>query len=254
MVTASAPQEKPLATVSTIEPQTIKLLKTKNISEVLSFVPGTHVTVGAKAESHIKIRGLDNDKSTLLLDGIPVYEPYYNLYDLKTVPSEDIESIQITKGSSSILYGANTMGGIVEVLTRRPEKTSLELNSRFSQNSSFDFWEQVHTTVRNLPLNYQLFTMKLRVMITANQVLIYLSPIQITKIIFSTENFIFIPARKAKFYFRLLIMTHLMVFHRPLNITLPVTGALKIGRGRSSAWVGLFPCSKQAPSKSELIM
>lgn len=139
MVTASAPQEKPLATVSTIEPQTIKLLKTKNISEVLSFVPGTHVTVGAKAESHIKIRGLDNDKSTLLLDGIPVYEPYYNLYDLKTVPSEDIESIQITKGSSSILYGANTMGGIVEVLTRRPEKTSLELNSRFSQNSSFDF-------------------------------------------------------------------------------------------------------------------
>ncbi len=139
MVTASAPQEKPLASVSTIEPQTIQLLKTKNISEVLSFVPGTHVTVGAKSESHIKIRGLDNDKSTLLLDGIPVYEPYYNMYDLKTIPSEDIDTIQVTKGSSSILYGANTMGGIVEVLTRRPEKTGLELNSRFSQNSAFDF-------------------------------------------------------------------------------------------------------------------
>ena len=61
------------------------------------------------------------------------------MYDLKTIPSEDIDTIQVTKGSSSILYGANTMGGIVEVLTRRPEKTGLELNSRFSQNSTFDF-------------------------------------------------------------------------------------------------------------------
>ncbi|MBC7361414.1 MAG: TonB-dependent receptor [Candidatus Aminicenantes bacterium] len=152
LVTATAPQEKPLATVSTIEPVTVALLQTRNISEVLSFAPGTYVTVGSKAESHAKIRGLDNDKSTLLLDGIPIYEPYFNLYDLKTIPSVDVESIQITKGSSSVLYGANTLGGIIEVLTRRPQENSLELKSRLSQNSSFNFSGTGSYTARRFSL------------------------------------------------------------------------------------------------------
>lgn len=139
LVTATADKEKPLASVSTIEPQIINLFKTSNLSEVLSFAPGAYVTVGGKGEAHVKIRGIDNDKSTLLLDGIPIYEPYYNLYDLKTVPTYDVDTIQVTKGSSSVLYGANTLGGIVEVFTRRPQENALEIESRFSQNSTFNY-------------------------------------------------------------------------------------------------------------------
>jgi len=96
------------------------------------------VTTGSKAESHVKIRGMDNDKSTLLLDGIPVYEPYFNLYDLRTIPTIDVERVQVTKGPSSVLYGANTMGGIVEVLTRRPQESGLELSTRLGPTSSFN--------------------------------------------------------------------------------------------------------------------
>lgn len=139
VIIASLPKEKPLASVFVIQPTIMELFKTKNISEVLSFAPGTYVTTGSKAESHVKIRGLDNDKSTLLLDGIPIYEPYFNLYDLKTLPSLDVERIQVTKGSSSVLHGANTLGGIIEVLTRRPERNILELRTRMGPTSSFSF-------------------------------------------------------------------------------------------------------------------
>ncbi|MCR4396827.1 MAG: TonB-dependent receptor plug domain-containing protein, partial [Candidatus Saccharicenans sp.] len=122
-----------------MSPEVLNLFKSKNIAEVLSFAPATYVTTGSKAESHVKIRGLDNDKSTMLLDGIPIYEPYFNLYDLKTIPSLDVEYSRVTKGPSSVLYGANTMGGIVEVLTRRPQENNLELHTRLGPTSSFSF-------------------------------------------------------------------------------------------------------------------
>ncbi|MGC8745953.1 MAG: TonB-dependent receptor plug domain-containing protein [Candidatus Saccharicenans sp.] len=140
VVTATAPQDKLLASTTIIQPLILNLTKTRNVAEVLSLAPGTYVTVGSKAEAHVKIRGLDNDKSTLLLDGIPIYEPYFNMYDLRTIPSYDLEQIKITKGASSVLYGANTLGGIVEVLTKRPQGKWLEINSRLSQNSSYAFY------------------------------------------------------------------------------------------------------------------
>ncbi|MCR4409486.1 MAG: TonB-dependent receptor [Candidatus Saccharicenans sp.] len=139
LVTAPSPEQKPLASVFVIRPDVLELFKSKNIAEVLSFAPGTYVTTGSKAEAHVKIRGLDNDKSTLLLDGIPIYEPYFNLYNLRTIPSLEVEYAQVTKGPSSVLYGANTMGGIVEVLTRRPQENSLELRTRLGPTSSFSF-------------------------------------------------------------------------------------------------------------------
>ncbi|MGB9835445.1 MAG: TonB-dependent receptor plug domain-containing protein [Candidatus Saccharicenans sp.] len=138
-VTAPAPEQKPLATVFVIQPQVLELFKTNNLSEVLSFAPGTYVTVGSKAEAHVKIRGLDNDKSTLLLDGIPIYEPYFNMYDLKTIPTLDVDYVRVTKGPSSVLYGANTLGGIIEVLTLHPQENSLNLETKMGPASAFNF-------------------------------------------------------------------------------------------------------------------
>ena len=139
VVTAMAPQDRPLATISVILPAKIEAMASRNLSEVLAYTAGTHVSVGGKGESHLKIRGLDNDKSTLLVDGMPVYEPYFNMYDLKTVLTEDVESIKVVKGASSVLYGANTMGGIVEVLTRRPQAPSLTLRTGISRDSNYIF-------------------------------------------------------------------------------------------------------------------
>lgn len=103
VVTAPAPQDRPLASTSVIPAAILIPLAPRNLSDVLSYAPGAYATSGGKGESHVKIRGLDTDKSTLLIDGIPVYDPYFNTYDLKTVLTEDIESIKVVKGSSSVL-------------------------------------------------------------------------------------------------------------------------------------------------------
>ena len=137
LVTAPAPQDRPLASTSVIPLDILIPLTSRNLSDVLSYAPGSYATVGGKGESHVKLRGLDTDKSTLLLDGIPVYDPYFNSYDLKTVLTEDIEAIKVVKGASSVLYGPNTLGGIVDILTLKPKTPSLTVRAAGGRDSSY---------------------------------------------------------------------------------------------------------------------
>jgi outer membrane receptor protein involved in Fe transport len=137
LVTAPAPQDRPLASTSVIPLNILIPLTSRNLSDVLSYAPGSYATSGSKGESHVKLRGLDTDKSTLLLDGIPVYDPYFNSYDLKTVLTEDIEAIKVVKGASSVLYGPNTLGGIVDILTLKPKTPSLTLRAAGGRDSSY---------------------------------------------------------------------------------------------------------------------
>jgi len=136
-VTAPAPQDRPLASTSVIPEAVLTLVAPRNLSDILSYAPGAYATSGGKGESRVKIRGLDPDKSTLLIDGVPVYDPYFNTYDLKTVLTEDIESIKVVKGASSVLYGPNTLGGIVDVLTLKPRTPSLTLRAAVGRDANY---------------------------------------------------------------------------------------------------------------------
>ncbi|MGA2361915.1 MAG: TonB-dependent receptor [Candidatus Aminicenantales bacterium] len=119
-VIGKAPREIPLATVTTIEATTIQQLRPLDLSEVLNYAPGATVTLGGKGEYTLKLRGIDSGRIALLVDGVPIVEPYFGTFDLKTVSTGGVQSMQITKGPSSVLYGPNTLGGIVNVITRRP--------------------------------------------------------------------------------------------------------------------------------------
>jgi iron complex outermembrane receptor protein len=120
LVIGKAPRDIPLATVTSIDLKSIQLIKPRDLSEVIKYAPGVMVTIGSKDEYTLKLRGIDSKRIALLIDGVPVIEPYYGSFDLKTISAGGIQSIQITEGPSSVLYGPNTLGGIVNVITRRP--------------------------------------------------------------------------------------------------------------------------------------
>lgn len=150
VVEAERPKDVPLSTTSMILRDKIETLQPRNLADVLSYSSGTFVSVGSKNEFHLKIRGFESQRIALLYDGIPVYEPYFNSFDLKTITTEEIESIKVVKGASSVLYGPNAMGGIVNVITRRPVPPSFSLSSSYDSQSAFDLassgsvrWEKV---------------------------------------------------------------------------------------------------------------
>ena len=66
--------------------------------------------------SRIRVRGID-DGTLVLVNGNP--SNYMNHATLNTVPMDQIEKIEIVKGSNSVLYGPQAMGGVINIITRK---------------------------------------------------------------------------------------------------------------------------------------
>lgn len=138
VVEAQLPKDLPLSTTSLIKREKIESLLPKDLSEVLSYTSGTFLSSGSKNEFRIKIRGFESQRIALLFDGIPIYEPFFNSFDLKTLPAEEVESIKVIKGASSVLYGPNALGGVINIITRRPNPPSFSLKALYGSNGSIN--------------------------------------------------------------------------------------------------------------------
>lgn len=92
-----------------------------DVAEALRTLPGlTAVNVGARNEANIYIRGFNSLQATMYLDGVPVYVPYDGNIDLARFTTFDVAEISVEKGAVSPLYGANTMGGVINIITKKP--------------------------------------------------------------------------------------------------------------------------------------
>ena len=134
LVIGEAPKDRPISSVTILDETQIERVKPLDLSEAIRFAPGVSVTFGDKSVYTLKLRGVDSRRIALLVDGIPVYEPYFSTFDLKTVSAEGIDSLNLTRGPSSVLYGPNTLGGIVNVITQRPTgKPTLSLHASYGE-------------------------------------------------------------------------------------------------------------------------
>lgn len=137
LVTGKAPKDVPLATVTTVVASEIDTIKPRDLSDVVRYIPGSMVTFGDKDTYTVKLRGIGANRIALLVDGVPVYEPYFSTFDLKTVSAGGIDSVQVTKGPSSVLYGPNTLGGLINVITKRPAaRPYLSLTGSYGDQST----------------------------------------------------------------------------------------------------------------------
>ena len=109
--------------VVTIDEQQMQKNEIKRLSEVAYSTPGVYVDKkGPRAEQSIQVRGFDARRVPLFIDGIPVYVPYDGNLDFGRFTTFDLSRIDISKGSSSVLYGPNTMGGAINLITKKTYK------------------------------------------------------------------------------------------------------------------------------------
>lgn len=93
------------------------------VSDVAKSTPGVFVEHGgARNEYNLLVRGFNARRVPVFMDGIPVYVPYDGEMDLGRFTTFDLSRIDISKGASSVLYGANTMGGAVNLISKKPTK------------------------------------------------------------------------------------------------------------------------------------
>lgn len=130
--------------VSYVGPKEMNLLQPLSGNEVFRRVAGVHVVdeEGIGMRANIGIRGLDPDRSRNVLvleDGIPVALSPYGEPELYYTPTMDrMEGVEVVKGSGQILYGPQTIGGVINYITANPpEETSARVKLQGGQGGFF---------------------------------------------------------------------------------------------------------------------
>ncbi len=104
--------------ITEITAQEIQEQNAVTVADILRSDAGLEITTGPKAETMTRIRGFPAQDVLVLVDGRPINPGYYGRVDLSMLPTENIAKIEVAKGPTSAAYGANTMGGVINIVTK----------------------------------------------------------------------------------------------------------------------------------------
>jgi len=108
---------------NTVTASEIEKFDKNDITGAVNLLPGVNFSnVGARNEGMIYVRGFDMRQVPLYLDGVPQYVPYDGYVDPNRFTTFNLSEISVSKGYSSVLYGANTLGGAINMVTIKPQK------------------------------------------------------------------------------------------------------------------------------------
>jgi len=108
--------------VEVYTPTFFKKNPTPSIFEALQNVNGVRpqLNCGLCNTGDIHINGLEGPYTLVLIDGMPIVSGLSTVYGLSGIPNSLIERVEIVKGPASSLYGSEAVGGLVNIITQKP--------------------------------------------------------------------------------------------------------------------------------------
>ncbi|MCF8362601.1 MAG: TonB-dependent receptor [Prolixibacteraceae bacterium] len=117
------------ARVDIINAQLISEMPLMQTDDLLRFTPGVNINRSTGIYSQrpmVTLRGLSGDeqaRTLVLLNGIPINTSDEGGVNWNRINQNDIERIEVFKGPGSSLYGNNAMGGVINIITKKPKKS-----------------------------------------------------------------------------------------------------------------------------------
>lgn len=94
----------------------------RTVMEAIYMINGVTevVSCGVCFTNSISINGMPGPYTVVLIDGTPMYGSLASIYGLNGLPASMIDRIEVTKGPTSATLGAEAVGGVINVVTKRP--------------------------------------------------------------------------------------------------------------------------------------
>lgn len=111
-----------------------------NLLDALDNEPGVVIDNACSicGSSSIKLSGLPGRYTLYLMDGLPLYSSLGATYGLAGIPAAMIERVEIVKGASSVLYGTDAIGGVVNIITKKPNRQRSILDLRIGHHQEYN--------------------------------------------------------------------------------------------------------------------
>lgn len=143
VVTATRSEEKigdVPARISVIDQNAIKKNPALNLSDLIQQDPSVYLkqSGGMGQISEIGLRGTKAVHTLVLKDGARLNSqnelgPLYPAY----LDTSDIQQIEILKGPASVQYGSDAIGGVVQLISKKPVKSGAELTGIYGENNTY---------------------------------------------------------------------------------------------------------------------
>ncbi|MGE1176250.1 TonB-dependent receptor domain-containing protein [Pseudomonas sp. BW7P1] len=120
----------------------IERLQPRSVTDLLQRVPGVQVaqTGGRGSLPGIYIRGTQSAQSLVLVDGQRIGNSTSGDSNLQHLNIEQIERVEVLRGSRSVIYGSDAIGGVIQIFTRRGDEQGLQprMHVGFGSNQTWE--------------------------------------------------------------------------------------------------------------------
>ena len=110
--------------VTIINRKDIEHAGSRDLAQLITEMGGVFIngyTSNAGKEKNIYVRGAKVEYTLITIDGIPAYDAsgIGTYFDIRNIPVDNVERIEILKGSQSTLYGSDAIAGVINIITRK---------------------------------------------------------------------------------------------------------------------------------------
>jgi vitamin B12 transporter len=129
IISGVARSAQPLAVVTRSQ---MEAAGATDLSDAVAFAPGVFVKRygGLGGLRTISLRGTTAQQSVLLIDGVRYRGSTDNAFDLGNIPADALDRVEVVRGGSAALHGANALGGAINIITRSAGNRPLAVTAR----------------------------------------------------------------------------------------------------------------------------
>jgi iron complex outermembrane receptor protein len=110
----------------TVRMDSVRFRPAPLLEHVLRELPLVQVRTNSRGEAQLALRGAEERQIAIILDGVPLTLGWDHRTDLSVIPMTAAQSIRLVRGMSSVLYGPNVLGGVVEIAMGSEPLVTLE--------------------------------------------------------------------------------------------------------------------------------